>query len=454
MEHDDAQPRDGGREADGGGTPPSGEAGRLRGAVGSITRTVRARLDAPPPSQWGSTAAGQHEPMSTTVHVTMPEPTRPESDPVPRGVRVAAAWSWRLLLIVAAVYLVAQALAAVPIVTIPFVVALLLTAVLGPVQRRLHRGAHVPHSLAAFLALLLGIAVIGAIGTFVALQISANAPRMTEQFTQFLDDASRWLREGPLRLSDSQVEKYIQELSDTISKNQGTLVTGAITTLSTLSHVIAGGLLLLLSTFFLLRDGEVIWRWVLGLLPTSSRRRIDQVGRVGWHTLGGYMRGVTIIATLHATTIYVVLHVLEVPLALALSVLIFVGSFIPIIGALITGTVAILVALVAQGPVVALIMLGVVLLIQQIEGHVLQPLLMGHAVSLHPVAVILAVAAGSFAAGIVGALFAVPIVAVLNTVILYLHGHDRFPNLGVDDHLLARAPAKKAVQTGPEQATV
>ena len=183
MEHDDAQPRDGGREADGGGTPPSGEAGRLRGAVGSITRTVRARLDAPPPSQWGSTASGQHEPMSTTVHVTMPEPTRPESDPVPRGVRVAAAWSWRLLLIVAAVYLVAQALAAVPIVTILFVVALLLTAVLGPVQRRLHRGAHVPHSLAAFLALLLGIAVIGAIGTFVALQISANAHRMTEQFT-------------------------------------------------------------------------------------------------------------------------------------------------------------------------------------------------------------------------------------------------------------------------------
>lgn len=421
MEHDDAQPRDGGREADGGGTPPSGEAGRLRGAVGSITRTVRARLDAPPPSQWGSTAAGQHEPMSTTVHVTMPEPTRPESDPVPRGVRVAAAWSWRLLLIVAAVYLVAQALAAVPIVTIPFVVALLLTAVLGPVQRRLHRGAHVPHSLAAFLALLLGIAVIGAIGTFVALQISANAPRMTEQFTQFLDDASRWLREGPLRLSDSQVEKYIQELSDTISKNQGTLVTGAITTLSTLSHVIAGGLLLLLSTFFLLRDGEVIWRWVLGLLPTSSRRRIDQVGRVGWHTLGGYMRGVTIIATLHATTIYVVLHVLEVPLALALSVLIFVGSFIPLIGMTVTGIFCIIVSLIEHGPAAATVVAITIVVLVQLEAHLLQPLIMSRNVEVHPLGVALAVLAGTSVAGVAGALFAVPIVAFANATLRAVH---------------------------------
>lgn len=421
MEHDDAQPRDGGREADGGGTPPSGEAGRLRGAVGSITRTVRARLDAPPPSQWGSTASGQHEPMSTTVHVTMPEPTRPESDPVPRGVRVAAAWSWRLLLIVAAVYLVAQALAAVPIVTIPFVVALLLTAVLGPVQRRLHRGAHVPHSLAAFLALLLGIAVIGAIGTFVALQISANAPRMTEQFTQFLDDASRWLREGPLRLSDSQVEKYIQELSDTISKNQGTLVTGAITTLSTLSHVIAGGLLLLLSTFFLLRDGEVIWRWVLGLLPTSSRRRIDQVGRVGWHTLGGYMRGVTIIATLHATTIYVVLHVLEVPLALALSVLIFVGSFIPLIGMTVTGIFCIIVSLIEHGPAAATVVAITIVVLVQLEAHLLQPLIMSRNVEVHPLGVALAVLAGTSVAGVAGALFAVPIVAFANATLRAVH---------------------------------
>lgn len=428
MEHDDAQPRDAGGGAGAGAHrgPRPGRTtvggSRLRGAVGSVTRTVRARLDAPPPSQWGSTTSSpQTTPVPTTVHVTMPEPTRPESDPVPRGVRVAAAWSWRLLLIVAAVYLVAQALAAVPIVTIPFVVALLLTAVLGPVQRRLHRGGHVPHSLAAFLALLLGIAVIGAIGTFVALQISANAPRMSEQFTHFLDDASRWLREGPLHLSDSQVAKYFQELSDTISKNQGTLVTGAITTLSTLSHVIAGGLLLLLSTFFLLRDGEVIWRWVLGLLPMGSRRRIDQVGRVGWHTLGGYMRGVTIIATLHATTIYVVLHVLDVPMALALSVLIFVGSFIPLIGMTVTGIFCIMVSLIEHGPAAALVVAITIVVLVQLEAHLLQPLIMSRNVEVHPLGVALAVLAGTSVAGVAGALFAVPIVAFANATLRAVH---------------------------------
>jgi putative heme transporter len=217
---------------------------------------------------------------------------------------------------------------------------------------------------------------------------------------------------------------------------------------------VAGALISLFCTLFFLHDGRHIWAWVVGLLPRHSRERVHQAGRRGLVTLGGYTRTQILVALVDAVGIGLGAVVLGVPLALPLAALVFIGSFIPIVGALATGFIAILVALVAQGPADALWMLVIVLVVQQIEGHVLQPLLMGHAVSLHPVAVILAVAAGSLAAGIVGALFAVPIVAVLNTVILYLHGHDKFPDLGVDDHLLARAPARAAVQTGPEQATV
>ncbi len=165
---------------------------------------------------------------------------------------------------------------------------------------------------------------------------------------------------------------------------------------------------------------------------------MTQAGRRGLVTLSGSTRTQILVALVDAVAIGIGAAFLQVPLAVPLATLVFIGSFIPIVGAIATGAVAVLVALVAQGPVVALIMLGVVLLVQQIEGHVLQPFLMGHAVSLHPVAVLLAVAAGSMAAGIVGALFAVPIAAVLNTVVLYLHGHDKFPQLGTDDHVTLR----------------
>ena len=165
---------------------------------------------------------------------------------------------------------------------------------------------------------------------------------------------------------------------------------------------------------------------------------MHQAGRRGLVTLGAYTRTQILVAAVDAVGIGLGAAILQVPLALPLAVLVFLGSFIPIVGAVVTGSVAILVALVSNGPASAIWMLAVVLLVQQIEGHVLQPFLMGHAVSLHPVAVLLSVAAGSFVAGIVGALFAVPIAATLNTVLLYLHGHDKFPQLGTDDHVPVR----------------
>lgn len=408
------------RPADAGARLP-----RLGAVIGAVGRTVRERLDEPPPSQWTRTVIEQGVDDNET-HVVQGGHevvvTRATGDGmgVARALQVAAAWTWRILLVAAGVYAVARAVAHVPIVTIPFVVALLLTAVLGPVMRRFER-SRVPHSLAAFLSLLLGIAVIGAISTFVVMQISGNAPRLGEQFTQSIDDGVRWLHEGPLHVSDDQVDAWATELNSTVSRNQGTLVSGAISTLGTLSEFVAGGLLLLLSTFFLLRDGELIWGWVLGLLPHDARARVDQVGRVGWHTLGGYMRGVTIIATLHATTIFVVLIVLKVPMAMALAVLIFLGSFVPMIGMTVTGAFCIVISLIEHGVGAAVVVAITIIVLVQLEAHLLQPLIMSRNVEVHPLGVALSVLAGTTLWGIPGALFAVPLVAFANATIRAAH---------------------------------
>lgn len=391
---------------------------RITRAIDAVGRTVRERLDEPPPSQWTRTVVeAGHDDAETHVVQSGHEVvvTRQAGDGlgVARAVQVAAAWTWRILLVAAGLYAAARAVASVPVVTIPFVVALLLTAVLGPVMRRFER-SRIPHSFAAFLALLLGIAVLVGVATFVGMQISANAPRLAEQLTRSVDDGARWLREGPLHISDQQVYRYAAELDSTVSKNQDVLVSGAISTLGTLSEVVAGGLLMLLSTFFLLRDGEVIWRWVLGLLPSAARPRVDQVGRVGWHTLGGYMRGVTIIAALHATTIFVVLVVLHVPMAMALAVLIFLASFVPMIGMTCAGAFCIAVSLIEHGVGAALVVAVTIIVLVQLEAHLLQPLIMSRNVEVHPLGVALAVLAGTTLWGIPGALFSVPLVAFLN----------------------------------------
>lgn len=207
----------------------------------------------------------------------------------------------------------------------------------------------------------------------------------------------------------------------------------------TVGHVAAGTLIALFCTLFFLIDGRGIWAWLVGLMPRGSRERVHQAGRRGWVTLGAYTRTQILVAGVDAVGIGVGAAILQLPLVVPLAVLVFFGSFIPFVGAIVTGSIAVLVALVTQGWVSALVMLAIVLIVQQLEGHVLQPFLMGHAVSLHPVAVLLVVTTGSLVAGIIGALFAVPLAALVNTVVLYLHGHDKFPQLGNDDHVPIRA---------------
>jgi predicted PurR-regulated permease PerM len=203
------------------------------------------------------------------------------------------------------------------------------------------------------------------------------------------------------------------------------LTAGAVSTATTVGHVLAGFFLVLFATFFFLKDGRAIWSFLIGLLPRSARDAMEQAGEYSWRTLIAYVRATVLVAFVDAMGIGLALYFIGVPLALPLSALVFLGAFIPVVGATLSGAVAVLVALVAKGPVAALLVLAAVIAVQQLEGHILQPLLLGRAVALHPLGVIVALAAGVVLAGIVGALVAVPLVAVVNTAVRYLVEHRR-----------------------------
>ncbi|MFC0705707.1 AI-2E family transporter [Cellulomonas uda] len=381
-----------------------------------------------------------------------PGPAAPRAaDAVPMSVQRAAAWSWRLLLIAAALAVGVAAIAYLKLVVVPVAVALLLTVLLQPLstwlqrRARMSRAAAAGVSLGALVVLVLGLLVLA--GRSVVLGIA----ELWQQAQEGVDTLLDWLATGPLQISTENVQGWVEQARQAAADNSDTLVAGALHATVTIGHVLAGAIITLFCTFFFLHDGRQIWSWLVGLLPRSTREHVHQAGRRGVVTLGAYTRTQILVAAVDAVGIGIGAAILQLPLAFPLAILVFLGSFVPVVGAVVTGAVAVLVALVTQGPVVALIMLAIVLAVQQLEGHVLQPFLMGHAVSLHPVAVLLAVAAGSFMAGILGALFAVPIVAVLNTVVLYLHGHDKFPQLGHDDHVLLRPVGHPAIDRAVAQ---
>lgn len=365
---------------------------------------------------------------------------------VPGSVRAAAAWSWRLLLIGAAIAAGLWVVAQLKVIVVPIAVALLLTVLLTPVQRFYGRHLRMSRGLASGAALISLLVVIAGLVTVAGQQIVSGFQDLRDQAVDGFEQFTDWLADGPLGIDSVTISSYLDQAQSAITENQGSIVSGALGAATTIGHVVAGALIALFCTFFFLLDGRTIWSWVVGLLPRRARDSVHQAGRRGIITLSAYTRTQILVAAVDAVGIGVGAAFFVPSLALPLAILVFVGSFIPIVGAIVTGAVAVLVVLVANGWVAALIMLGIVLVVQQIEGHVLQPFLMGHAVSLHPVAVLLVVAAGSFAAGIVGALFAVPIAAVLNTVVLYLHGHDKFPELGTEDRIVVRgSPEPPAV---------
>ncbi len=273
--------------------------------------------------------------------------------------------------------------------------------------------------------------VVGGLGavvlllTFVGTQISSGFSDLSAQVVSGLEEIRTWLRTGPLQASDSQINDYIREAQSAISTSSEELLAQVTEVGTALGHIVAGFFITLFASYFFLADGSRIWAWVVRLFPRAARVRADESGKVAWRSVTQFVRATVIIALADAIGIMTVALVLNVPFATAIGVLVFLGAFIPLVGATVSGSVAVLVALVAQGPVVALVMLGGVILVQQIEAHVLQPFLTGRFVSLHPLGVIVAIGMGVLVAGVAGALLAVPIVAALNAVAQYLAAYTR-----------------------------
>lgn len=342
---------------------------------------------------------------------------RNAADAVSWGVRVGAAWGWRMLVLVAVGYVALLGISRIYIVVFALIIALFLTAILSPLERRLRAILPGPKSFPTAITLLIGVAVVGGIGWFITWQISSHAADLGDQVNAFVDRTQKWLRTGPLHLKQADLDKLAKNITDAVKSHQSELISGAIQTVRTLVEVAGAALLVILSTFFMLRDGEIIWRWVLSFLPKAAHENVDRASRLGWKTFGGYMRGQVLIALFHGITVTLVLLILRVPLAPALGVLIFLGSFVPLIGITVTGALCVAVALLEHGVTSAIVVAIAIIVLQQVEGHVLQPVIMSRSVDIHPLAVAVSVFAGTALAGIPGALVAVPFVAFVNTTV-------------------------------------
>jgi predicted PurR-regulated permease PerM len=341
--------------------------------------------------------------------------SRDDAD-VPHSLRIAAAWAWRLLVIGVLGYYLVELIGNLRIVVIPLVVALLLSALLAPAVGLLLR-LQAPRSLATAVVLVGGLAAV--IGTLTAVinEFINGVPELSRNASAGIRQIQDWLKTGPMHLSDDQLDQAIEAGEKWLNDNTESLTSTTIATAATVFEVLTGALLVLFAMFFFLRDGRRIWRFLVRLMPVAAQARVADAGQASWSTLVAYVRATVLVAFIDAVGIGLALVLLNVPFAFPLAALVFLGAFVPIVGATLSGTVAILVALVDEdgGPVKALLVLAAVILVQQLEGHVLQPLIMGKAVAIHPLAVIVAIAGGVVLAGIVGALVAVPLVAVLNT---------------------------------------
>jgi predicted PurR-regulated permease PerM len=299
-------------------------------------------------------------------------------------------------------------------VVVPVAIALLLAALLAPAVHGLQvRG--VPRGVATALVLIGGLALLGGVLTFVVVTFVRGVPELGNQLTASINDIAAWLRNGPLHLTNNQLNDFQNQILTTLNANQASLTASALTTAATVGELVSELLLVVFTLIFFLHNGLGIWQFLLGVVPRDVRTRVDVAGRRGLAALVSYVRATAAVAVVDAVAIGVALAVLGIPLAVPSAALVFLGAFIPILGAVVAGGVAVLIALVSKGLVYALIVLGVVIAVMQLEGHVLQPLLLGRAVKLHPLAVVLAISAGLLVGGIPGALLAVPLLAVLNS---------------------------------------
>jgi len=355
-----------------------------------------------------------------------PQPTQRTSadgvdDNIPSGVRLAGAWSWRLLVIAAAIAVLVFLIIQLRLIVIPLLVAVLISALLVPVVTFLVRHRW-PKALAVSTAMIGTLVIVGGLIALATTVIAEGTGDLTVRVSESYTNFKAFLSAPPFNLSETDINTYLQQGLTALQNDSQVFISGALSVGTTLGHLLTGLLLAVFSLVFILIDGKTIWAWIVRLFPKRAQVAVNGAGIAGWTTLGNFAKVQILVASIDAVGIGLGAALLGVPLAVPIGILVFLGSFIPIVGAVATGFVAVFIALIFNSWVTALLMLGVVLLVQQVEGHILQPLIMGTAVKVHPLGVVLVVAAGALLAGIPGALFAVPIAAVLNVMTSYLSG--------------------------------
>ncbi|MFJ4498907.1 AI-2E family transporter [Streptomyces sp. NPDC088864] len=372
---------------------------------------------------------------------------------IPWGMRVAAEAGWRLLVLAGTLWVLMRVISAVQLVVLAFVAALLVTALLQPTVARLRRYG-LPRGLATAVTAISGFVIMGLVGWFVVWQVMDNIDTLSDKVTKGIEDLKNWLLDSPFHVTDKQINNIAQNLSDTVGTNTEAITSAGLQGVTVVVEFMTGALLAMFSTLFLLYDGARIWNWVLKLVPAQARPGVAGAGPRAWRTLTAYIRGTVIVALIDAIFIGLGIYFLNVPMAVPLAVFIFLFAFIPLVGAVVSGALAVVVALVTEGVFTALMVLAVVLAVQQIEGHVLQPFILGRAVRVHPLAVVLSVAAGGMIAGIGGAVVAVPLVAVTNTVVGYLrsYGQEESRRHSPPPHGATALDAAPAAPSGPAPA--
>ncbi|HEV2870206.1 MAG TPA: AI-2E family transporter [Actinomycetota bacterium] len=332
-----------------------------------------------------------------------------------------AAWSWRLLVVLTAAGLLLYLLIQLKVIVVPVIVALFLATLLVPLVNALqNRGwRHIWAVLAVFGGAVLLIAAI--IAGFVPL-IGNELETLRQRADEGIAEVQRYIASRPFGLSEADLNRYLDQARQRFTENSSGLTRGAVQGVTLIGELITGLILSLFLTFFFVKDSERFTRWILDFAGRDRKRHLREIGTRSATAVSGYLRGQATVGLVDGVFIGIGLAILGVPLVVPLAFLTFVAAFLPLVGAVVAGALAALVALVTKGVTTALLVVGLTLLVQQLEGHLLAPLLLGRAVSLHPVVIILALAAGAILGGIIGAFLAVPIAAVVTAVGTYLRG--------------------------------
>lgn len=369
---------------------------------------------------------------------------------VPSWLARSAGWAWRLLILGAVLYVLAVVLGRFQMILLPVFAAVLLTSALVPPAQWLRRKG-VPALLATWIVF---IGVVGVVAGVVALlipSVSGDFGRLGHELSQGGRRIEHWLQTGPFHISRSQVDSFVTSLRDQLTRSTGTIARFGLTGASVVLETAAGLLLTLVLTFYFVKDGDEITRWAGSAVPQSWSERAAGAGRAAWTTISGYVHGTAINGVVDAALMASGLYLLRVPLVVPIALLTFLGGFLPLVGAVASGAVAAVVALVAKGPVAALVVVGMTIVIHNVEGYLVGPFVLGRAVHMHPVAILLSIGAGTVAAGAVGAFLAVPVVGVLLAVVSALRSPGPAPDVTASSEAEGHGPtpdvrAKPAVR--------